>query len=472
VKTLWPVQEDVLREAAAKCDGRSCALFPEMRLGKIIMSLRKYKGSPGHKLVVGPLSVLPDWQDELDEEGLGHCLLRPPQSNIVKLLEREAGPWFLTNYENYKHVAHLGWHTVILDESTRIKDAKVAWTKLLLRRAPAIPERCVLTGFPNPEGVLNFWTQMAFVCGGRFMGHSTFWTWRLEYFRPSGHKWFPKPGAGQAIREAVEANAVFKSRADAGFKDLKQFTRRFVQLPAEARAAYADAERNWRHDGRRTMHAVVRNTWLFRISGGEPFAPEARHGAKADEVMGLLKGELRNEQVVIWFRFNRELYSFQKKLKAAGITHTCLTGNTPFAQKRARQKAFQAGQRRVILVQIKIRYGINLSAANTAIYYSFTPSGEEFTQSQDRIVHLSKSRNLLLLFVLAENTADVDLYKAVRENKQLTSKAFNENLTRKIREALSRGKKQNGTVPPEAPGRQGGRDHAGAGHRRGPRILP
>jgi hypothetical protein len=437
VKTLWPVQERTLEWAAMR---DHVGLFLQMRLGKSLCAIRWAAPNQGHKLVVGPLSVLPGWMDELEEEGHGYGLLRPPVLRTMAELTEPGRQWWLINYENFHHVADMAWNTVILDESTRIKNPSTKITRLCLARAPVYKHRAVLSGLPNPESLLDFYCQMKFVSGDQpWMGCNNFWSWRERYFMRRGFKWFPKPGTLEVIREAVNARAVTISRQQAGYTDNKVFEKRTVTLPAPARAAYTRAMEEYAYGTNDTKHAVVRDTWMFRIAGGatEPDAPEAAHTAKADEIIALLRGELRGERVVCWFRFNRELFAFKRLLRKHAVAATHIVGKTPVRARHARTALFNAGKRRVMCCQIKCgRYGVNFSGASVAAYYSMSPSGEEFAQSQDRVLHVTKQGPLLLLFILASDTVDELLYTSLRRHKQLTAKAFNEDLAATIKRRL------------------------------------
>jgi SNF2 family DNA or RNA helicase len=139
-------------------------------------------------------------------------------------------------------------------------------------------------------------------------------------------------------------------------------------------------------------------------------------------VVSLITGELVREQVVVWFAFNRELARVWQALKKAGVEATWVAGEVGMDERRRRAGLFQEGKRRVMLAQIKCaRMGVDLSAADTEIYFSNSWSFEDRKQSEDRIEHPNKKATLLVIDLVTEGTVDEDVVETMKERRADTA---------------------------------------------------
>jgi len=142
------------------------------------------------------------------------------------------------------------------------------------------------------------------------------------------------------------------------------------------------------------------------------------------EVQELLTGELAQDMVVIWFRFNEELAEIMRRLDQWGISAAGITGTTQLNDRKQLVAQFQKQQIRVLCMQLKCgKFGLNTSAASTAIYYSNSYDFEDRAQSEDRILHPSKHEPLLYLDLVTRGTVDDAVVKVLRD-KSVTSRTF------------------------------------------------
>ena len=405
-------------------------LFLQMRLGKSKVIIERFKNE-WPILVVAPLTTLPVWDFELRAEGIpSPRILRG--SKKTKLGQLNGGTmWYLINYEGIRscpEILEFNWKAIILDESTRIKNPKARVTKILTEGVSHIENRAILSGNPKPESLLNLFSQFKFLYG-KFMGFKNYWGFRLALFCPDmfGHSWTPKPGKAAEIKRAVHRLAFIMSRKDAGLGNKRIYESRHVKMPSKLRKAYKGMEKLFMAelDGAEvtTKWAMVNSLNMARLCGGF-FDGKQVSTHKQDELISLLEGELKKEQVVVWFRFNQELKAVRKALRERGITCKGITGATSLDNRARRINGFRKGKFRVFLCQVKLgKYGLNLSAASTAIYYSNSYSWEERMQSEDRIEHPEKKEALLYIDLVVRNTVDEDTIGALR-CKNSDSKMF------------------------------------------------
>ena len=374
--------------------------------------------------------MLRGWTTELSEEGETYAFVNgtPSQRQSIASVRSSRRRWWLISYESLRcspEIAAMDWDVMVLDESTRIKNPRAKITKLLLRTAPGIPYRFILSGLPAPESVMDYWTQMAFVCGGRWMGCRSFYDWRSRFFSLDvmGYEWQPNYRTTEQVIEALQRNAFVMNRKEAGLGERRLYQRLHVDQTADQIKAYDLAVQSFRaeigDEEVLTNNALVVATWLLRISGG--FSAGGEHvisHAKVHELKRLLtETDLRTQPVVVWCHFIAEMRLIHETLQTAGIKAVCVSGESDAAMRGDAVEGFGV-EHRVLIVQESVgRFGLDLSVADAAIYYSRGYSHETRAQSEDRIVHPTKKRPLLFVDLITAGTLDSDVLDAVRFKK-------------------------------------------------------
>ncbi len=420
-------------------------LLMEMRLGKTLTAIRDVQlrpesgglSTPRMVLVVAPVTVLGAWEKELWLEGEYYvnvnqykgfdaragaigALLDP---RIAQLHPRR---WVLINYEVLRQMpglaTELGWNFVILDESTRIKNPQAQITKICLGGFRTAQHRVILTGMVSPEGPLNLWSQFTFLHGS-FMGCYNYWKYRSKYFIPDdyGH-WTAKMQVLADLKHAVHEKSFITRRADVNIGQKKIYERRIVKLEPAKLKEYRKVERDLETSGgSETQWQIVVNTWLARMAGGFTAEGAEFHKAKITELIHLLCGELSAEKAVVWFRFNDELRAVAKACAYANIPACSIYGETKPEDRTRYLRMFSQpnlSSTRVLLCQEQCaKFGIDCSAADTAIYYSNWYSNEARSQSEDRIVHPTKKAPLLIVDLITEHTIDEDVVEVLNDKK-------------------------------------------------------
>ena len=435
----YPHQMDALLYCQ---EHRHAALFLEMRLGKtkVAINALQYHGT---NLVVAPLSVLYTWQAELLAEGIDPekaVLLEGPVQNRLNTAEAclalegtkgnewEEPFWCLTNYETLRlapAIATLPWYGVVLDESSkirnpgrRVRDSKQGGyrragqtTDVCLAGFRNVQRRFILTGLPAPESPLDYFNQLAFL-DGTFMGCSNFWQFRAKYFIliERAYKWYPRKGVREKIREEIQARCFVLNRQQVGMANQRIYETREVEPSPDQVRLLKQAKREFavtvNGETRKTQWAIVVANWMNQISGGTLANTVVGEG-KTKELVDLLTGELADQQVVVWFRFNSELWAVRSAVMAKGIRCELVLGEVPPEERNRWCQQFSKGEFTVLLVQLKCgKFGLDLSAASTAIYYSNGFSHEDRAQSEDRIEHPRKREPLLFVDLVTRGSTD------------------------------------------------------------------
>lgn len=403
-------------------DSDSAAFLMEMRLGKTLLTIRWMQHrTVGTRLprilVVAPTTPLVSWMDELDLEEVRWTHLTGPAPHRASLLSQEGG-WFLITYQSLlktPEVLKQRWDGVILDESTAIKSPRASITKLCVRKLSKITRcRAILTGEVEPEGLVNVWTQMAFIHGGHWMGASDYWSWLQRNFYKAFHEWKPREGRKEAIKKAVHDEAFCLTKKEAGLEPTWKRSRHPGTMCDYVRQIYDQAVDEWVIPGLETKHAFVTVTWLRRMVGGH-LPTGIVPSWKYDALMDLLDND---EQAVVWFQFKAELKRAWEMAKARGWSVTYLNGDVSVKDRRTRVLNFRKGHRRLFFAIARCgRYGLDLSTASTAIYFSSPYSYEDRKQSEERIATVSRKQELRIVDMVTLDTIDEDVLEAVHDKR-------------------------------------------------------
>jgi hypothetical protein len=349
--------------------------------------------------------------------------------------------WFLINYEALRpDILDQPWDGIIIDESTRIRNPKANITKLLLNHTDHVKHKAMLTGLPNPEASWDYFCQFQFL-HGHFMGMDNYWAWRHRYFHqgvPSWN-WQPNRGTREAIREYVHENAFVLQRKTAGVGSEKRRHTIVVPMNKAQKIAMRTIRREMAIAGVETKWATVAHLWMQRLAGGWHPTLDNPPYLLSERKMKALRKLLKKVKVaVVWFRFNHEIESTYRYLRKSmphlrlRYVHGAMAKSKELRVKY--QEQFQAGKLDVLLLQVKLgRFGWNLSRSDVAIYYSNSYEYEDRSQSEDRLIHLTKTRDCHYYDLVTEHSTDEDLVESLR-SKKITARLFG----RRIKESLKR----------------------------------
>jgi len=452
-RSFWPLRalRRVQRQAFAyTLHEEHPALFMEMRLGKTLITIRRcllYKPrnpSAGLRiLIIAPSSALPSWELELKKERQQDVVyLLGPREKRLELLG-EGHRWNLMNKEGWMVIPEIEdeeFDAVVVDESTIIKNIRAGITRFMVYRFEDVPHRWALSGLPNPEDDMEYWSQIAWVNGGHAFGSDNFYEWRGRWYaRPQyGYGYIPLPGVVDEIHESVGERAFVMTRKQAGMEVPKVYERRWLDLPKKLQRSYDTAEREFvleygDHFHKSTFHRLVTSTWKRQMCDGFLDGRMVWNG-KIKELVYLMREPLEGQSVVVWFAYNPALRKAYHALRKAKISSEMLTGKVRIRDRSKIQRRFQKGRFRVLCAQIKCAdRGVDFSRASAAIYYSNSPSCEERIQTEDRIADVDQDETLLYIDLVARNTVDSDISFCLVGKRRRSQKSMNASIIHGIR---------------------------------------
>ena len=455
IRHLYPHQKEAFKYTLEE---KNPALFMDMRLGKTLVVIRRTKlyDYPDKKiLVVGPGSVIDGWIKELNLENETSIILyastKQKRLNILK--ENTDINWFIINKEgvlSIPEIAVLPWDVVVFDESHWIRNPKAQLTRFMIQQFTHVKHKWILTGTPNPEDDLEFFTQMQFL-HNEFCGCKNYWKYRTEFFEHAdylGWTWKYRKEKREEAESELADKVFIMSRKDAKMEKEKVHETRYIEFPDHIRKLYDKIENDFALetlDGKinlSTIWATEKYLWLRRLCGGWLSTDQFIWGDKVLELKSLLTNELRKEKVIVWFSFNLEIdhtYEYFSSIKRFERKFARLDASVKLNQRGKIINEFNDSDLDVLFIQQAIaQSGVDLSGADTAIYYSENPSRLMREQTEDRILDMKKFNPLLYINLVAKDSVDEDI-RFINRIKGMKSKlSLGRILKRKLLERNSK----------------------------------
>lgn len=421
-RELFPYQKATLETMLESNDPRF-SIFWEMRLGKTLLSIRYAKEKKFKRvLVVCPLSVIDVWKRELLSEDLPSFIFT--RSNPESVLNYKDIPifWAITNYEHlrsgnsdliFDDPEDSFWDCVILDESPKIRNPNTQVSTVCCAAFKRVPSKLILTGSPTPNSLLDYFQQKKFLYN-EFMGAKNWDEFKDSYFNCYGtreillrfqHK--------EEFEKAVHYNTYRLKRRDVNVGSEKIYEPRYIELPEKLEEIYNSFESSWQiqeegGDTIETKWAFVAQNYLHQICGGYPKKiTSISSDHKMKEIFSLIRGELKDEKIVIWCNLRREQENIVKELRQKDHYAVAINGDTREADRKYYVNRFNTGDINYLVCTFgTIDHGVDLSGADTAIYYSNKWSRNLRLQSEDRIIHPTKKHPMLYIDLVVKDKVD------------------------------------------------------------------
>lgn len=420
-RKLLPHQKPIIKYMMST---NTPALFIDMRLGKTILTL-EYAIRKGLKkvLVVAPKSAFNSWEKEIHVEGLDSHIVTGGKSK-KQLTAIKNASWVITNPQKLATwpFSRIKWDLVVVDESSRIKNARSKYFKALMAQFSRVQHKLLLSGTPTPESILEAVPQLLFL-RGEVMGCRSYWEFLARYTLKYGYDRLIYKSAKEKLLELLHTTCYFLSQKKAGVAQKSQHTCTIVPKSEKQKELYAQLRKDFEMDinGKHyeTDYVLTTLMWACRVAGGILDGTVISEN-KVNELINLVKNI--KGSVVIWFRFNEELHYVHKRLSELGIKCAAYYGDVSIEDRKQIENDFQKGLYKVLLLQVKTGlYALDLSIADTAIYYSNSWSLEERIQSEKRISHPKKKSCLKYIDLLIKGWPDTTIYNALKR-KDISAK--------------------------------------------------
>ena len=316
-----------------------------------------------------------------------------------------------------------GFHTLIVDESTAFKHRTSQRSKALGKLCDLFDYRALLTGTPNPNGLLDLWHQVFLLDGGDRLGNS-YWRYRSVVCEPQQvgpspqHlKWHDKDGMDLAVSDLLDdltIRHVFEECTD--IPENHEYTVGF-ELSAAHRRAYEilkeHAVLELKEGGITAFNAAVVANKLLQLASGAVYdddgVSQLYDTARYELVLDL--AEQRN-QCVVAFNWRHQRDQLVQLAEQRGLTYGIIDGSVPAGRRTEVVELFQAGLIRIIFAHpASAGHGLTLTRGRATIWASPVYNAEHFVQFNKRIYRIGQHHRTETILVVAENTIDVEVAK-------------------------------------------------------------
>lgn len=443
-------------------DNDGCCLFLTMGAGKTRVAIELIKKFKAERvLVVSKSKIVKEvWHREMIKWGLDYsylCLAGKPatyQENVMKD-GIPANTVVATNFESFGRSVktkvrpkriwldkspmlyayeEVLWDVIIIDESTCIKDPQSNVALAMLNLTYNCPNAYVmsLTGTPNPEETVDFYTQVSVVDRGKRFGES-YTSWRDKYFYkpPYEYKYKPFPFGvgGKTIGEVIAdlckdlcyvvTKDDLRKNKDYNVPPRLPDKEIYFEMNDKAKHFYAQMKENvitLEDRDITAQNAAIVISKLLQISSGIVYDNE-REGERLTYFFGLEKINVTLEiikqiegKVIVCYNFMASKTNLELYLGLNDIEYG-------LAEEVSEEEFENSKTLKVLLLQPKSgAYGSNYqSDCHNMIWYEGQDSGEKFLQTEARIERVGQLKRCQFWYVFGKNTYD----KVARDKTRL-----------------------------------------------------
>ena len=446
------------------------AYFMEMGTGKTKvlidnMSMLYDKGKIDGALIIAPKGVVGTWyEQELPTHLVNHVenvtilwqpnISKKQQEKLKSLFEIETALHILImNVEALSTQKGVDFATKFLsshrtlmaiDESTTIKNPKAKRTKNILRLSKLAKYRRIMTGSPVTKNPLDLYSQCEFL-DPYCLDFASYYAFRNRYAEMKTANFYGRSvqivARFRHLDELAEKLKPFSYRVlkeDCLDLPEKTFMKRVVELTKEQKELYAQMKKMALAmlNGKvvTTKTALTQIMRLQQITCGHFTADDGTmqdiKNNRIDELMDVLE-EIEGK-VVIWAHYQYDVKKIIKEIQKVHGPGSVVDyyGLTPKEIRQNNIEKFQNNDSVKYFVGTPATggYGITLTAASNMIYYSNGYDLEKRLQSQDRIHRIGQKKPVTYIDLIAEDTVDNRIVKALRKKINIASEVMGEEL--------------------------------------------
>ena len=331
-----------------------------------------------------------------------------------------------------------------IDESTTIKNPKALRTKSIVEISKMAKYRRILTGSPVTKNPLDLYAQCYFL-DPEHLEHGSYYSFRMRYAIMktafiSGRS-IQLVSGFKNLAELSEKLKPFSYRVlkeDCLDLPPKIYMKRTIDLTSEQKKVYKQMKEEALAElhGKQitTMTALTQLMRLQQITCGHFVADDGTieqiKSNRLSELMDILD-EVEGK-AIIWAHWQRDIQNIVKEIKKVHGPRSVVDyyGLTTQEARETNRTRLQEDDTCRFLVGTPQTggYGITLTAANTVIYYSNGYDLEKRLQSEDRAHRIGQKKSVSYIDIIAEETVDQKIVKALRKKINIASEVMGEEL--------------------------------------------
>lgn len=458
----WRHQENALD---AMYDREAFALFMEMRTGKTKTILDEFGEDELDRLIdqlliVAPAGAYRTWETDAQKH------LSPDLLARTKIAYWESGPTVKQRKEMREFMQYRGPRillinvealstvkkarelclqflgqfktTMVVDESTTIKNDEAKRTKFVVQAGRLATKRRILSGLPSPQSPLDIYSQFDFLKSG-LLGYTKFSKFEQRYaiiqqkpYGPGG-RMIPVTVGYTNLEElrARMAPYVFRVRlADCYDLPEKLYMRRDVEMTAEQAAAYQQMKRYAvaELENAERVTATVVMTQMLRLHqflAGHTTSDDGNSidisTNKIPEMLAILENVAG--KAIVWAAYDADVrkiaYAIEKVYGAHSVARFW-GGNRETREDEEQDFKTNPTCRFMVATAAAGGRSRTWDIADTMIYYSNTFSLEHRIQSEERNQAVGKTGNVAVFDLIVRGTIEDKIVMTLREKKELS----------------------------------------------------
>lgn len=423
-----------------------CALFLDMGLGKTVSSLTAVKTLMYKELeitktlVIAPKRVAENvWTSETKKWahliGL-KCtriigtkkqrLIALKEESDVYLIGRDNVAWLCGEYGNHR----LPFDMLIIDESSSFKNPKSIRFKCLRRVRESFKRIVLLTGTPAPNGLIDLWSQIFLLDGGKRLGKFIS-KYRDEYFKPDKRNGaiiysykLIKSGEERIFDQISDICMSMKAK---DYLSLPKRINNYIEIPLgdKIKKKYDDFEAeqvlqlfedtNYEKDISAANAAALSNKLLQFANGAiydENKDWHTVHDCKIEELKNILEQSGGKPVLVAW-TYRHDMYRMVEEFKKYN----------PRQLKNDKDiNDWNEGKIQLMLMHpASGGHGLNLqSGGNIIVWFGQTWSLELYQQFNARLDRQGQTESVIVHHLIAKDTIDDRVIKSLdrKDGKQ------------------------------------------------------
>lgn len=430
---------------------RGVGLFSDMGTGKslVAVALCRAYGFERILIISGTKAMVKEWPRILEAETVGAIVGVPlvgpitKRAAVVRELQLTRPTAVITNVESIwrgelgLELERVPWDCIIVDESQKIKAAGTKASLFAFRLAKLSGAyRMCMTGTPLHDKPVDIYGQY------RFLDASIFGT----DFASFKYRYCIEKEVKENVRIVVGYRKDTEPELRAKIKEISfSVPGTVLDLPPVHEPDYRTFELDPANRKRyKTMkdagvldfgpkgftigsNDLVRLTRLQQLTSG--FLPATTFdnvetilplGTEREDALADLLDEFNpDEPVVVFAKFEYDLQRIRALADRSGRAYFEQSGRHDDWQ------AFRAGNMPGELIGVQIQAGgagIDLSRARYGIFYSHGFSFGDYRQAKKRLHRPGQTRTTFLYHIVAADTVDVDILKAMREKRSVDAR--------------------------------------------------
>ena len=331
-----------------------------------------------------------------------------------------------------------------IDESTTIKNPSAKRTKNILKLSSKTKYRRIMTGSPVTKNPLDLYSQCEFLSPW-LLNFASYYSFRNRYaemktmhVRGRSIQVVDKFKNLGELSEQLKGFSYRVLKEDCLDLPPKNWTKRQITLTPDQRKIYTQMKETALAmlNGKQatTMTVLTQLMRLHQITCGHFTADDGTiqkiANNRVSELMNILS-EMEGK-AIIWAHYQHDINNIIKEIvKEYGPGSVVdYFGLTPQDERQPNIKKFQSDPKCRFIVGTPATggYGITLTAANTVIYYSNGYDLEKRLQSEDRAHRIGQKKNVTYVDIIAEDTVDEKIVKALRDKINVASQVLGEEL--------------------------------------------